>query len=744
MLTAPPMAGLRTPAERTVSTSDLPGGVPLLAAAGLALVVGMMVLTTPIGSGDYGQWLMVSRAFGGETTPDYRTLAGVPPIVPLAIAWAQTWLGDPVLALRAVAFAIVLGLTGAFYAAGAALFGRRLTGLVAAILALLVTDRFLELFAFGGLPQAAAIAFLALAIAAFGRALRSPATERGWWAVGCAALFATCLSHVPTAAIGLPACVAVAALGAWPRGGEPAAARLRALIPLALGLAAIGAYWLVVIAPASIDFVANPASLSYRGPERAIDLLADYPPTLMVIEIGAGTLAAWLVGLVVRRRLPDRRDGRLVLLAWLGAAWGAYGWSTLTGASTDFPRFVPLLLAPLVVAAAGGLTAAGAFLARRAPRALTNERGLVAIGLAIVVVAPFSIAKYQTEAQGYQLPDAESLAAAAAWTDGRLVSGASILAPVREAKWIEGLTGRSALFSGDVRYAFRPVEWARSLAANALLRGNLGLANESFVLTMTDGVASDHGQQPQSLLIAANHGGEYVDLLRIVPDSNRIVGEAGVTLASLPALTPAGFDHVSSTDLLTATTSWSGTRQGVAVTYGQTISLEGGSTSFTLDLRADTSLPVTGIEAELRPPTGVAVVGFQPSAHAGAAGSTKESTDLTFARLGRSEPRLRLSVEGGGTITSARSGGVLVAAPGPHLTLRVTDLTAGGTSSTLRLLDPPALVAAYDVGAAILRRDGAYDARRARLELLGFHVARAEGPYIVMVRTGAARPAGEP
>jgi hypothetical protein len=521
-------------------------------------------------------------------------------------------------------------------------------------------------------------------------------------------------------------------------------ARLRTIAPLVVGLTAIGAYWLIATAPASLGFVANPASLSYRGPERVLDVLAGYAPTLMVIAMGGAALAAWLVGLLAHRRLPDRRDGRLVLVVWLGAAWAAYGWSALTGVSTDYPRFVPLLVAPFVVAAAGGVSLAGAFLARRVPRALTSERGLVAIGLTIVVVAPFSIARYQTEAEGYRLPDADSLAAATAWMDERLVPGASILAPVREAKWIEGLTGRSALFGSDIRYAFRPVEWERSLAANALLRGNLGLANETFVLTLTDGVAFDLGQQPRSLLIAANHGGEYVELLRLVPDSSRIFGEAGESLATLPALTPAGFDRVSHADLLMATTTWSGTRHDVSVAYVQTITLAKASTSFTLDVLADTPLPVSGVQVELRPPSGVALLDLKPTSAADGAVVATASTDLAFARLGRSEPRLRLSVDGGGTITHSPSGGVLVEAIGRRLTLRVTDLTPGEASSTIRLLDPLALVAAYDVGAALLRRDGAYEARRARLELLGFHVARAEGPYIVMVRTGSARPAAAP
>ena len=75
--------------------------------------------------------------------------------------------------------------------------------------------------------------------------------------------------------------------------------------------------------------------------------------------------------------------------------------------------------------------------------------------------------------------------------------------------------------------------------------------------------------------------------------------------------------------------------------------------------------------------------------------------------------------------------------PVASLSMTVTDLTAGGASTSLQLLDPVQLVDEYDIGAAVLRRDAAYDARKARLELLGFHVAKAAGPYIVMVRSEA-------
>ena len=154
-------------------------------------------------------------------------------------------------------------------------------------------------------------------------------------------------------------------------------------------------------------------------------------------------------------------------------------------------------------------------------------------------------------------------------------------------------------------------------------------------------------------------------------------------------------------------------------------------TSFDLDLAATTPLAVGSLQVEIRPATGVAVIDTSIN------GSVAE---LTFARMGRTEPRLRLTLANG-TFVTTETGGLLITSPGSDLSLRVTDLTPGGASSSLRLLDPAVLVADYGVGAVILRRDQTYDARRARLELLGFHVARAEGPYIVMVRSGAARPA---
>src|SRR4029079_13552230 len=192
-------------------------------AAGVAYLVG----STAIGGGDYGQWLMVSRGFSGLDTPAYRDLSQVPPLVPPLIAVLRAGLGDAVLALHVLAGLTVGAMGGALYLAGWAVRGRSTTGLLAVVLGLLVSDQYLDLLAFGALPQAAAVVFLTLSIACFTRAISSGGSERRWWLGGCAALFLACLSHVATATIALPACVIAAGLGLVPRRGEPIGSRLQ-------------------------------------------------------------------------------------------------------------------------------------------------------------------------------------------------------------------------------------------------------------------------------------------------------------------------------------------------------------------------------------------------------------------------------------------------------------------------------------------------------------------------------------
>jgi len=311
---------------------------PLIAAIGVAIVMALLVGSTAIGSGDYGQWLMVSRGFNNLDTPAYRDLTQVPPLAPALIALLHGILGEPTLALRAAGAITVGAMGGALAFAGWAVAGRWTAGLLAAVLGLLVSDQYLDLLAFGALPQALAVVFLTVSIASFVRAISARDTEKRWWLGGCAALFVACLSHVATATIALPACLVAAGLGVLPRGGERLKVRLRQSAPLVIGFGLIGAYWLAVIAPASAPYVANPASLSYRGPDRLIDQLFGFAGTAAIVVGGALALAAWAGRRLLRGRLPAISDPRTVLAVWALASWASFGLSAVAHAATDYPQ----------------------------------------------------------------------------------------------------------------------------------------------------------------------------------------------------------------------------------------------------------------------------------------------------------------------------------------------------------------------------------------------------------------------
>jgi hypothetical protein len=349
----------------------------------------------------------------------------------------------------------------------------------------------------------------------------------------------------------------------------------------------------------------------------------------------------------------------------------------------------------------------------------------VALAMALVAAAaPPAVTAFGTQANGYQMAEPASLQEAVSWMEGHVAPGATILAPVREAKWIEGLSGRATLFSSAVRYSFRPEEWRRSLAADTLLRSGGALLNEFFFVRLTDDVAN--ATVPRGMVIGANHGGEYLDLLRIAAGGTSILGGSGAagTLATLPNL--AGEGRSVSSDGLAASvaSTWSGKRQGTSVTFREVITLN--TDSSTLELRASAAtLTPTGFAFELHP-------GQVPVADLVLAGA---EADLTFDVAGSSAPRLRAVLSGASaTLERLPDGGIRVRSSGGPIRLLITDLSGAGPSVVgAQFLEPGQLLAAYHVGAVLLVRDPSFDGRRTRLEALGFHVAQTFGPYSVMV-----------
>lgn len=698
---------------------------PLLAIAiGLSVVVGI----TPIGSGDYGQWLMASRYYLGEAVPEYRSIDALPPVIPFLLAALRLVIAEPFAALHVFSILLLLGLVFGVYAVAAAIFMHRAAGIVAVLLAYLVTDRFLELFAFGGLLQGGAIVFTTLSVAAFVRAGAGPGIQRVWWSLGSASLVLAALSHVGTGVLAVPIALSAAVLSLVRIRRVGLARLLPALVPVALILAFFAPYLLLVVLPAGQGYVTNPASLNYRGADRLLTSLMSYWPTVVIMVVGGTTIVLGALNDLSRGVV-----GRYVLLLlWAGAVWGTLLIAILADASTDYPRFTTPLLMPLVLGAAGGLYISLKFLAAYLHRVHPgiHRRDWVFISVTVVAVtaAPFAVQRYQTLANGYELHDAAALTTVASQLADELAQNETVLAPVREAKWIEGLTGRATLFAQSVRYAFRPGEWDRSIAAEALLRSTSAIANEFFFVKFENLTAGGGGAPvPRDAIIAANHRGEFVDLLRVSERGIRVLASDSTrsTLATLANLNPQVVSREANTENVTIRTSWNGERRGAPISLTQHASLTRNTPTFDLVVDAQTVLPVEGLQMDMRPAPNINITRVETAG---------QQAIVYFTRRGVEEPGIRLNVvQGAGKIELIEPDTLRVEASGARLHVKVTVLTAGEPFSRLRMLYPPQLAKEYNIAAILLNIDDpAFEARERRLVAIGFHTAAGDGPYRLM------------
>ena len=698
---------------------------PMLIMIGVLAGLALIVVSTPIaGRGDYGQWLMTSRHYLGEGVPDYRTITALPPVIPVLLALIRVAVPDPVVALHVINVILLMGTGIGFYLSGALLLGSRWAGAFGAVLGLLVTDRFLELFAFGGLLQAGSLLCVGVSVGAFARAGRETRVRHRWWLLGTGAMALAAFTHVGTGMIAVPTGLAAAALAAVALRRVGWRGLVRALLPLLLAVGGVAAYWLLVLLPASGDYLTNPASLAYRGPGRLLDSLFSYGPTTAVVAIGSIAIVAGCLAELRGRRI----GGWLFLLTWIGVTWGALLYSVVSGAATDYPRFATPLLAPLVVAAGGGvwqlLEIGNRWLMPDRPRLAGSLLAPAVLFLAAIIAAPLTVGRYERQAAVYQPRDAASLTAAVQWLDAEIAEGSAVLTEVRDGKWVEGLTGRPALFSQAVRYAFRPTEWQRSADADTLLRsvatvtsGRISAQYTTMATTLED------MRVPTDLLLRVNHGGEFVDVLRLPPATTRVTGRAvDVTAADLVPLRVR--DHAAERRAGIATVWGLATDPEFSFTQRVT-AYEDGTT-----LRIAQAAPGHRISTELVPRPGITITSLAV---------TGPQAVACFTSFGGSAPCIRVHpAQEGARITETAAGSLRVTSVSSRLDVLVTALTSGEASVELGLLLPAELADAHDLGAALLYEpDPAYASRRTRLDALGFEEARAFGPYRVLIREEA-------
>jgi hypothetical protein len=720
--------------------------LPYLAAliAGLALMI--VVSTALPGTGDYGQWLMTARYYMGQPIPDYRDLSALPPLVPAALALIWRAVGDPVLSLRVFDVLLVAGIAIGFAAFGWALFRSREAAFASAVVALLVTDRFTELLSFGGLLQEAALALTLLSLAAFSTASRGPRRRVFWWWIGAITLGLVGVSHVGTAVIAVPTGVAIATLSFLRLRQRDSKTSLMTLAPLAIVLIPLAAYWLVVLLPANQTYATNPASLSYRGPEALASSIRNYWPNVAIIAIGFLSIGWGAFNEAKRRSVGPY----LILFVWAAMAWGFLAYTIVVRSSTDYPRFASVLVPPLVIAAAGRLAALSRRLARLrsiggpgrqrvalgirlAGRKSAREVALALLAVVAVAFVPSAVDRYGDLTRVYGAPEEDALVRSIVRLDEILpLHDTSVLTQVSSGKLLEGLTGRAALFNLPVRYSFRPREWQRSVDADVVGNATAALANEFFLVEYPGRARSWGVEAPVGLVIAANHGGEFVDLLTLDQRDTSIGSSTAGTL--LANLLPTGLTSFDNNTEASVRTEWQGAESAESVSFARTVRLAAHDATLSL---TDES-PSGVVESVFRAATGIAITSLETSGN---------EAHVCFSQRGNTMPCLALRAsDTGARFDSSNDGGLrIIGSVNGRTELQITALTPGAPIVGLQVLDPREVVTKYRVGAAILYADDpAYDETLGRLGVLGFGLSFQEGPYAVLLGESQASQASIP
>ncbi len=692
----------------------------------LAVLGAFIVVDVQVGSGDYGQWLMVSRYYSGDEVPGYREFSAIPPIVPLLLALTRLVISDPLTALAAFKAFLALAFFLSVYAAGAVVFRDKAAGLLGAVCTFFVADRYLGLFAFGGLLQLTSIVFICLAVAAFAQAGHSLRLSMRWWILGSLAIFLAVLSHVGTGVIAILTGCTVASTAAICNRHLSWSERIKALMPLFIVFLLLAPYWFMVVLPNSTEYASNSAALYYRGPSVLWQLLEEYQPTFILLWAGLASLIAGALYEALRRRVGSY----VIVAAWAAAAWGFLGVTIIGSVGTSYPRLMYPILLPLAVAVGGALLLGLKGLVTMLPglpKVAVPVAPLALAGLILLVAGPGAAESYQREARFYEVADLAQLKSLSESLDERLPGGQAILASSGDGKWIEGLTGRETLFTLPNRFSFRDYERERSIAADALLRSTFAMTNGQFFIKY---FGSDDSI-PVYPWIAINHGGEYIDLVGISP-ADSLATSGGEPLASLGALSAHDIDWQSRDGQLAVRTVHTGERRGQQVSYTQLATLNEKHASFTLVEEIDSALPIEEMQMLVRLVPGVVPASINVQG---------DQADLFFPRRGKSEPHIRVTIpEGSGTLELVAEG-ILVQTRGSNrLEVRFSFVPTAENINDPAILPPTQLVEDYNIGAALLLEGPPLRERIARLEALGFTVERRVGPYVVMVAPNLPEP----
>jgi len=459
-----------------------------------------------------------------------------------------------------------------------------------------------------------------------------------------------------------------------------------------------------------------------------VNALTTYLPNAILVVAG---VLAMVIG--AARELRRRAFGPYLWLAlWTAAAWGLLAVAVVKGAGTDYSRFAYLLLPPLVLAAAGGITSVARALvplSRLGPLGVRSrgEAALVVMTVLATLAAPLAIDNYRIRAKVFVMPDDQAALRAIGRLDVALAGQDStiLVSPPNFGANVEAFTGRPTLTRSPIRYAFRAGQWERSIDATVLMSASVALTNENFLVRWSGPLVGATQVATGTLTVAANHGGEFVNLLSLAPEDETFLDAGALTLATLPlGLT----ERHEGTDRVDVRTEWRGPGDDIAF-VARTVGLSAEADSMSIT-EASSAGPTRSL---LRVAPGIALASYESTGD--------QEARLCFSKRGNTNPCVIVAVEGtGARLIEDDKAFAIEGGQDGRTTVRITALSEGRSFVGLALRDPTEIIERYGVGAVVLSVNSPQDlAALPRLTALGFTETFDEGIYRVLLR-----PVGDP
>jgi len=704
---------------------------------------------TALVSGDSGQWILLARFYRGEAVPTYIKPTAYPPVYPIFLATAIALAGNPVEAVSLLGATIFVLLDISFFVVGKELWDPS-AGFLALLLATLSQYFFLYATSWGAYPELLFLAWLNFAISCFiaiHRNAHTPSRQHLYLALFLAlGLF----THFPSAIIlvavfGVP-CISFFIFTKH----HEIRSKMSLLLAFSVPLVAWSIYVSFVINE-TIGYVDNEAALFSRGVNTVWSYLFRLPESSAFVIVSVLATAIG-VAYASRKKAGPRSFGFCFVSLWLFSTVILMCTLYFLSVKTEYTRFTYLIIPPMILNLAGALSAfinlnmhLSLHIEDFKPRSL-NMKKLWWPLILILLLIPFpSIHAFYTKSiQYYSVWKPDDFQETLQWIESNIPVNETVLTSKKiEGRLLEGLTGRSALFSFPERASYRPWEHDRSVAADTLLKSSITVEN-GYVLVKFEKNYSSVPIQPS---VSVCREGEYEDALWLRDSLTRITLLTPLKEAQIFPI--RSFNRISHTvvkepDVVRIITKFEKDINWTVLYLNRTIAVtkESPVVSVHYAILTTNSFYAQNFSIGILDPWG----------------QTRRDTQfdnrelrLVYNTAAQKQMTVRLewSIQDGVVVStqplSNKDSRIVTwltflpnATKSANLDIKIITGPTGRLVNDLRVFEASELIVQYRVRAAVLIKDGNTWYKKINLDNIGFNVVFENNSYIVMVRSSSA------